>query len=149
MKILLVCTIFTSLFGCSSIETRHLEYSWQVMHLIDVAQTASGPAGDSDCFHESDPITSRLIGTSPKESDVYKWGIGVAVAHFLLGEWLDSTDLKKSTKIKIRTVDNALRLRTIVKNHKLGIRVDGHNKPNFLCDDEIQQDNNSITLYSW
>lgn len=104
------------------------EEAWQTMHLIDVAQTLSGPASDP-CYPESDPVTRSLIGSTPSREAVLAWGIGASVAHYFAGRWLDNTDWPEGVKTVIRSIDLGYKGVTIGNNHDAGIRLFGDNSP--------------------
>ena len=65
------------------------EYGYQLIHLVDSAQTVQIARSKSDCFWESAPGTEQLIGKHPSTSGALMWGIGAAAAHLGVSMWLE------------------------------------------------------------
>ena len=129
--------------GCSNVST--WEYSWQAMHLIDVAQTYHAIGEHPHCFEELDPLTKNVMGKHPSKSDILQWGIASSIVHIFLGKWVDKK-FKKSGKY-IRSVDTAYKLGTIVGNHSRGLYVDGiSDKEKKRCNDVLEMQSVSLEL---
>lgn len=127
----LLITVLLS-FGCATNDMtsfRNTETAWQIAHLIDVGQTVA-IAKNPDCYHEANIETATLLGSHPRERDVYKWGVGMAVFHFFTRKWVDD-HLDEKVSIGLRSADLGFKTATIVNNHRLGLHIDGTstNKP--------------------
>jgi hypothetical protein len=115
-----------ALSACSALpDVRSTEYVWQGLHAVDALQTYRGPASDP-CFHEADPVTSRLIGKRPSGAQVLGWYAATSVSHFAISTALE--------KIAPRLADwwHALTIAgvsiTVADNHELGIRIGSSNR---------------------
>lgn len=134
MKTLILFLAISISSGCATLrDVDPLEYSWQAMHLIDIAQTYQSVGRNTECFSEGDPLTDKLIGKKPSTESIIGWGIGMSVVHFFAGKLVDRLDKKYS--IPIRVFDNAYKFKVISENHADGIYVDGINsKQQKRCD---------------
>lgn len=112
--------------GCESLSP--YETAWQTAHLVDVMQTLNGPASDA-CYYERDPITRSLIGGHPDRDAVIAWGIGLSVAHYFAGKWMDKSDWPNGVKTVIRSIDLGYKGITVGRNHDAGLRPFGNNSP--------------------
>lgn len=123
MKLSAVAIAFL-LAACESMSP--YEEAWQIMHLVDVAQTLNGPASDS-CYTEQNPVTRSMIGSRPHRDAVLAWGAGMAVAHYLAGRWLDNSNWPDGLKAMLRSIDVGYKGVVISTNHADGIRPFGDN----------------------
>lgn len=123
LKALLLALVSLN-YGCAQMtEFQSTEAAWQVAHLVDIGQTVA-IANNPDCYYERMTDTQALIGTHPSESDVYKWGIGVAVFHFFKMKLIDKFANDK-VSVAVRTFDLGYKTHTVVSNHRMGLRADG------------------------
>ena len=113
------------LTGCAASPS---EKVWQTLHLVDVAQTVNGAAGDS-CYHERNPITRRVIGRQPSTETVLLWGVTVGVLHYAADRWLTSSGHADKKWVQIlRGLDIGVKGFTIGRNHGIGVRPFGDNQ---------------------
>lgn len=126
-RIMITALTALCLSACESMSP--YENAWQAMHLVDVAQTIEGAASDPLCHSEGDPITRSLIGEHPHRDEVIAWGVGVSVAHYFLGRWLDNSDWPDGVKHLVRSIDLGYKGLTIGRNYDNGIRIFGDNAP--------------------
>lgn len=128
MKLPVLVLLFPILIGCESLQLSDREIAWQTLHAADVLQTYHGPAKDPR-YVEADPFTKKIIGTKPSGDRVILWGVGSSVAHYYVMKALDDSNLPKWTKNFVWGIDFSYKGYTIYNNHKIGIRLDGNNKP--------------------
>lgn len=88
LKLLLLAVLIASLWGlagCTALK-RPEELAWQGMHVYDTLQTAD-IVGDP-CYKEGHPITRKMIGTNPSSDSVAAWGVGSALFHAGVSDYL-------------------------------------------------------------
>jgi hypothetical protein len=123
MKIITVL-IAVLLCGCSSMSRP--EIAWNVLHVVDVAQTINGPASDP-CYRERAPTTRFLIGERPHRDNVIAWGVAASVMHYFAFRWVENSDWPDGVKVALRSIDLTYKGHTVVRNHNAGIRPFGDN----------------------
>lgn len=114
--------LLVALQGCASVPAD--EYVWQTLHAVDVAQTVQ-IAKNPRCYRESDPITSRLIGEHPSTQGAIAWGVGTAVLHAGVSNWLENIDAKPWVKGAWKVLSFGSVGITIANNYSDGLRVNG------------------------
>lgn len=90
MKTIALLAIAAALCGCTTLREEPLEQAWQVAHLADVALTLDGV--NEPCIREGHFLTKRLIGSNPNSKEVIAWGVGGAVLHLAVSDWLMRND---------------------------------------------------------
>ncbi len=120
----LLLTLAIAAGGCESIDRR--EAAWLSLHAVDVAQTLS--AADDPCYREKTWLTERLIGEQPSDGEVVAWGLGTAVAHWLIGETLKQHDAPRWLQAVWSYTTIAHTGYAVINNHDEGVRVFGDNK---------------------
>lgn len=129
--------ILIMLTGCETFN-RNSEIAWQTMHIIDIAQTVQ-TAKNPHCRSEGNALTQKIIGKHPSESNVYKWGIGSAIAHYFIFKWIDKKAKKDNLNVGLRVLDNTSKFVTIARNHGNGVRVNGlSTDEQKRCDRELE-----------
>lgn len=122
------------LTGCAALppDSKLPEAAYQALHAVDFAQTVQ-IARSPDCYHESDPLTKRLIGEYPTEGQVRAaWALTSAL-HLAITGWLDrevdATDSKawRIARGAWHVVTIADAGREVVHNHSLGLKPFGGN----------------------
>jgi hypothetical protein len=106
--------------GCSSLPPD--EFIWQTAHAFDVAQTVQ-IAKNPECYRETDPVTSRLIGEHPSQGGVYAWGIGTAALHAGVSALLEKYDAKPWVKGVWKAVSFTTVIYTVNNNFNEGLGV--------------------------
>ena len=112
------------LFLCLSVsahadyEPEKYELAWQVMHLIDIGQTAS--AGSDPRYVEDSKHNFFLLDDHPSEESVYWWGLSSAIAHYFAFKWLDNNT---EWGPALRRVEFGYKLGVIANNHSIGVRI--------------------------
>lgn len=112
--------------GCSSMpKIDSQDSAWLLMHAIDIGHTVTISrntiAPHKTCYlTEKNIFTRNIIGRNPKTSDVYKWGIGLAVARFGIYKALDH--FKIQTKW-LKRIENVVKLNVIYSNEQNGTKA--------------------------
>jgi hypothetical protein len=96
------------------------ELAWQIIHIIDVAQSLDGIG--NDCFEEVSFGTTQLIGRRPSTDAILIWGIISSLTH-----WASSNYIKKRSpkwfKVAYVTFDLSWKINTVYSNHATGIKL--------------------------
>lgn len=109
--------------GCAS--SGRLEVAWQTAHALDTLQTLA-IAGDPACYYESYPLARRMIGRHPEEAEVMAWMATVAFAHAFVSNRLEPWPVWQRVW---QTSTLAFASHTVLRNHRIGLRIDGDNVP--------------------
>lgn len=121
-----------ALAGCAHVPP--VELAWQTAHALDMAQTINGPARDSNCFTEADPLTRSAIGSNPSTEAVVGYFVTTAALHYLGSRWLERTDaIPPKLKHALRGLDLSVKLVVVAENHDRGIRPFGDNRQHAGC----------------
>ncbi len=129
---LAVCGVLAaSLSGCSTLpESGRTELAYQVLNAADFAQTVN-IARRPDCYIESNPVTSRLIGEHPSTGAVAGAWAAQAMAHYLVSNWLDrevdATDAKgwRVTRSIWQALTIGMAGYNVARNHNMSLRAFG------------------------
>jgi hypothetical protein len=118
--ILAVLLVLSVLTGCANMTTT--EKIWYAEHVLDIGQTVE--ITKSPCHYENDPLTRRLIGENPTESDVYKWGVASGLAYWIISRAIDKyhPEYKKYWD----TITISLKTKTVINNEDIGLHFDSH-----------------------
>jgi hypothetical protein len=119
-----------TLSACADLPTT-LEGGWQAAHLVDVAQTFHGAASDR-CYKEGDPVSRALIGEHPSHTGVVLWGVGYAVAHYVVTSWLEE-HAPRWALYAWQGVTLVDAVRTDVHNYSVGVRIGRPNTDYAAC----------------
>ena len=116
-----ICINLFAVLLCSCASMDPLEVTWQTINAVDVMQTSH--FNDSPCHEEGNPLTQKLIGVNPSKDRVYQWGIGTAIGHYLLFNWVDDT-FPKHSKL-IRSIEIGYRANGVIRNELRGASFSG------------------------
>lgn len=105
-----------ALAGCSAIQTRP-EMAYQMAHAMDVQQTLQ--ISDGKSFEQE---SAWLLGERPSREKVYAWGVGLAVGHALISEWMLDRGYTKSLSVW-ECVTTSMTLNTVNNNYNIGLRI--------------------------
>jgi len=67
------------------------EGAWQSLNVIDMGQSLN-IANSPTCFHETNPLTSALIGKHPSDSGVIITSIAYAIGYRMISQYLENKD---------------------------------------------------------
>jgi len=126
MRVLSVIGLVLLASGCQSIKdmSRH-ELAWQSLHAVDIAQTLN--AANDPCYIEAFPVTQSLIGEQPSNSEVFAWGIGTAVGHYLVTQGLQYANAPTWLQKVWGYTTIGHTAYTVADNHRNGVRMFGDN----------------------
>jgi hypothetical protein len=134
MKFLAVLALLT-LGGCASLQQFNYggEAAFQVLHVVDVAQTMRGAASDP-CFNEGDPVTRALIGAHPSHVATIAWGLGYGITHYAVYDWLTSHGHPNwAAAWEVASVIDTASV--VNHNYQIGIRIGAPNHDDQACID--------------
>lgn len=116
MRYLLLILIFNYPAYAEEYSPLKYEIAWQVLHAIDVAQTAR----IKDYTHLKESHIHTIVGRQPEERDVYAWGLSMAIGHYFVMKWVD-----ENTKYGqfLRGVEIGYKFSAVSHNHQMGIRI--------------------------
>ncbi len=127
----LAVAIAASLAGCASLpgipDSGRTEFAFQALNAVDYAQTIN-IARRPDCYHETDSVTSRLIGAHPSSGAVAGMWAAQATAHYYVTRWLDrEVDSTDATGWRITRwiwlgATFWMAGHHVVQNHSIGLR---------------------------
>ena len=80
------------------------EKAWQVIHLMDVAQTYQ--MAKSPCHQEIDLITSNVLGNHPNTDSVLIWGAVNAAVYHYAEDIFPETIMNMNFVFKVGAVEN-------------------------------------------
>jgi hypothetical protein len=112
--------------GCQSMRMDQEELTWQALHAVDVAQTLN--AANDPCYREEDWLTKRMIGEQPSDGSVLLWGVGTAVLHKVVGDYLDRRDAPGWVQKMWDYGSISHKGLTVMSNHSNGVRPWGDNQ---------------------
>lgn len=111
--------------GCTAMQSKS-EIAWQAMHAADVAMTNN--IVDDPCYSEGHPITRAMIGEEPTHKSVAIWGVGEALAHAAVSDFLLTHDHDRLFKIwQVISIGDAAT--SMGQGLSIGVRFGGRNKP--------------------
>lgn len=126
-RFLLIFPVAVLATGCTALRTPE-ERAWLALHALDSAQTYRIAQDDARCYHESNPITSDLIGEFPSRTSVVAWSIGSAAVHAGVSELLLRNERPGLAKAW-QYVTMGFTGNTVLRNYQIGIRLGAPNKP--------------------
>lgn len=116
--------------GCSSLPMSRYEQTWQTLNAIDYGQTMQ-TARSPSCYTEVNPVTQRLIGSHPSETEVTAVMAGYALAHYSINRFLEGKAESTGSSVwhgTLRFFQASTLLvttRAAVRNHHFGLRPFG------------------------
>jgi len=106
--------------GCASMPSA--EVAWHTLNAVDAAQTINIARAPS-CYHERSFPTRQIIGRHPDVGEVALIMAGYSVAYHFASRWV--ADKPRPVQFLFHGVAIATKLRTIERNHGLGLRPFG------------------------
>jgi hypothetical protein len=87
LKPCIILLLITPLLGCVGWPETQDEWAFHVLNAVDAAQTVQ--IGESECYHEGNPITRAALGTKPEEKETLAFFFLVSYMHRGVTVWLE------------------------------------------------------------
>ena len=127
-----IATAVTFLAGCTgwSTEMKVEETAYQALSLYDTAQTVQ-TARHPECYSESDPLTSAILGSHPRPNAVIGYGIARAGLHAFVTDWMQK-DGASPTALRIwQGLTIVYEANDVRKNAVIGLRFGSAHVPSY------------------
>lgn len=131
-RLILLCTALvylSQLMGCavmgSDVASGRAEFVWQSVHAMDTMQTMH-IANSDGCYHEANPVTSRIIGQHPSDGEVAAVMLGYAMAHKVVTNQLHERNAPRWLIGTWHAITLGFAVKTVTENHRLGLRPFGN-----------------------